>query len=1493
MDREIRSRYDPINSERAIKELWEEKKIYERAKEARAKGKDLYFLDSLHTTADTESTDVVYSILVKDAIIRYLRMRGYNVKDNAGFEGYVAEAEHRAREKMGIESEEDIENLGREKYLNACRKEAKEIRDEISEFFRDLGVWLEWRHSYTPLDNKYVEGVWYAFKSLNEKGLLDRFRGVSHWCPHCNSFLSRSEIKKEVEWKRGVYVKFPIKGKRREYFVVWFSEPWRLTATLALEVIPSKKYAVVEIETRGEKIILGRDEMKNVLKDSGITKYQLIGEISGKDLVGHRYVHPLFGTESEEGIIGIEDIEAEQLNIDRVIAGRAGGLTGIKAVVPAHSGHDLILAERNDISVMTPLDNAGELGADTGKYAGFNVFDAESIIIRDLVNTGMALSTYDIREGNRYCSRCNHRLIPRISEEWAFKPAETGTKTEEMVSEIEWSPAWMIGPDYEWMQESPPIPISRKGYWGVPMPVWTCSCGHKEVVGSAKEFEEKSSTFKAGMGLQRPWIDRYVIKCPKCGKDMKRGEEILSQEFVAAAASWGQLHYPAMEGEFHRWWPPDLLVEPVKRGKGWIYLQMSISGAIFGKKPFKKVVGTGKVDTSRLSTDKLFELRNRYGVDALRYAILRVNHPWINRNLGKEWFERVKRLSNTLWNIHRFAVINYGLSGFRPEEVSLDIVHEYGLSQDKWLISFMEGTKEKYMENMDRFLLDEAMKEVEKLVYTISKWYIGSVRIRIKSRNLDRREVMAGYRTLHEALMTSIKLMAPFTPYLSDIIYRDLGGGKESIHEETLEPPNRVLVDKYLEVRMDIAMDIIRSGRIARRKAGISLRWPLERIVIKALSREVVEAADIFGEFIKESLNIKRIEVVPPATEWEEMILEVHPNPDAIGMVYRQWSSRIAVMLRNRPAKKIREGIEKGEYYLGIEGQLVKILPNMVQFISRLPDYVVEHSFLDGKVYLDIRRNDSLMVEGRVREIIRRVQDMRKDMNLNFGDYINLYIAGNESIEGAVETWGEEIAEATRAQEITLTNEEGIEGEYIVEWYIEGEKVTIGITPLYWEEMVSAFSRIPGITRQKAETMFDAGYINLDALLGAKEDELTQIPGITQSLARKILSHMHKNFSEGAELIQNGKEYQCSACGATMETPEQICPKCHLPLHIREIREEPEEEKEEEVPEVREEDRKEEFIEAVAGIKGIGPSKARALYKAGYHSIEDLKRASVEELAKVPKLSLALAEMIKNEFGYIEAEKREEEKLKAEKEKEVRAPEAAPEERREMSQDEFVKEISKIKGIGPSKARALYKAGYHSIDDLRKASVDDLAKIKRFSRALAEMIKENYGSEPGREVAEEKEKEEEKQEIVWEDGRFYVFNDVRDMYSYAKSEETSRKILYLTKEGSRALKSKYGLKAENAFHISNIAKSALRPNELDRIALKIQKFASKGGEKIVITDSFDQLVSNNSFESVLNFINALKEDFRAKKCMLVLSINMESLDKNERRQIEDKADGIL
>ena len=1449
MNGDIPSKYSPLATEREIRRFWDEKKAYERSKERRSKGKDLYFLDSPHQSGDMEDTSFVYSMLVKDSLLRHLRMRGWNVKDTAGIWGYDPKAEIGARERMGLSPDEEPENT--EEYIRECRKEAKKIGEDMADFFKKMAVWLDWKRHYTFLDNKYAEAVWYTFKELNSRGLLGRFRGISHWCPQCRAFLSKSEIKTEMEWKRGIYVKFPLKDREKSYLVVWFSEPWRITATLALEVIPSKKYSIIEIKHSKEKIIIGSEELKEVLKNSGITDYRVTGEITGNKLVGMRYSHPLFGAPKEEGVIDISETESEDLRIDRVIAGRSGGGTGIKPIVPAHSSHDLAIAEKSDIPILTPVGEDGSLGDETGKYTGFLAFDSESIIIRDLVNTGMALSPYDVRESVRYCGRCGSRTIPRISEEWAFKPANVGEKTEEIASEVDWRPAWMMGGDYDWMHSTPPVPISKKGLWGIPMPVWVCSCGNTEIIGSARELNERSPEFKTGMGLQRPWADRYSITCSKCGKPMKRVEDVLSSDFAAMCASWGQLHYPAMESDFKRWWPADLVVEPLKKSRGWIYSQLSTSAALFEKTPFKKVLGTGNIDTGKDKEIQISQLLDIYGADTVRYALLKYKKPWESRGMGKDALEGAKKVFNTLWNLHRFVVTYFTISDFKPEEVSLETVHEYGLPQDRWILSVIEGKKDEYIRAMDRLSPDDAVEALESLINTVSKWYLRSVRHRIKSADLDRKEVLAGYRALYEAILVCTKFTAPFAPHIAEEIYLNLGGKETSVHSDSIDVPNKLLMDRNLEIRMEIAMDIIRSGRTARRKAGVPVRWPMERMVVKAASREVVEAVELFGDFIRGELNIRSIEVVPPAQEWEEMILEVEPNPDAIGLVYRQWSSRIAVMLKNRPAKKIREGIKKGEYYLGIEGQLIKILPNMVRFISSLPDYVVDQNFLDGSVYLDVRREENLFVEGRMKQIVRMVQDMRKDLNLRFLDYIDLYICGDEKIEEAVERWGEEIADITRSREVILTNEEGIEGEYIVEWSVEGRPVIIGIVPLYWEEMVSVMSKIPGVSRQRAEAVFDAGYTNLASLLSASPDELSRIPGVNPGMAKKISAYMRKNFSEGAVLEESGDgKYRCSACGAVMDEPADVCPKCGLTLHP--------EKKAEEIVEKAVETEEEALIEEISKIKGIGPSLAREIFNAGYHDIDSLKNAKIEDLAAIPRMGRALAAVVLENLG-VAPEKPEEEKSGA------------------MSEDEFISLITKVKGIGPSKARAIYRAGYHDIESLKNADVAEIAKIPRMSRALAELLKEFIGESEG---------SEEKKDIG-EGLRLYTdldaaYGDMRELSGSLDS------ILCLTRESAKKIKGKYGLKNADIHVVSGSAKKALRPNELDKIALTVDKFVSSKGKKGIIIDAVDSMIAENSFDSVMRFLDYLKEESERKDFFVFIVLNTEILKDGEKKIIMEK-----
>ncbi len=1472
MNRNITPKYLPKRTEKEIRAFWSEKKAYERSREKRSHGEDIYLLDSVHGIGDSENNTLVYSMILKDSLIRYMRMRGYNVRDVPGTDAYSGEIEYRALQSMGLEPDEIGENA--EEYVRECRRASREFMNSLAEDLSEMGIWMDWRKSYTPVDSKYMEGVWFMFRELNSKSLIGRFRGISQWCPSCRSFISRQQIRMEKEWKKGVYAKFRLKDRSDTYLAVWFSEPWKLTATLALEVSSSKRYSIIEIRGGREKIIVGSGEMENVLRDCGIKDFRKAGEIGGEKLIGQRYIHPLFGsTVEEDDIIDIGMMESEDLNIDIVLDGKSTGRTGIRPVVPAHSNYDLNLAERNGIQALTPVSDTGELGDRTGKYAGFGIFDSDSIIIRDLMNSRAALSAYDILESTPYCKKCGSRLIPMISEEWSFRPSSIGDAVESAASEVEWVPPWMMGVDYEWMEQMMPIPISRKGYWGVPMPVWTCSCGHTEVLGSTGELEKNSPEFKKGMGIHRPWVDRYTLKCPKCGGSMKRVEEILTPDFSYMAASWAQLHYPGIESEFKRWWPADLVVEPLSKSRTWIYSQMAASVALFDRPPFKRVIGTGKVGISEESID-IKKALVKYGADIVRYTLLSSEKPWHNHDLRARDTEPVRRLFNRLWNIHRFLALHLSIFEFKAEEVSIDTVHEYGMAVDKWMLSYLESSKERYMKSMDSGETELATGVLESLVDTVSTWYIRAVRERIKSGDMERREVLSAYRTLYETVIHIIRMLAPFAPHISERMYMNLNGSEVTVHSENIETPNRLLIDRNLDVRMEIAMDIIRSGRKARRNAGIPIRWPVNRIVVKAASKEVIEAVDLFRDFIKDELNVKVIETVAPAQEWGEMILEVQPNPDAIGLVYRQWSSRIAVMLRNRPAKRIREEIKKGEYYLGIEGQMVKIEPNMVKFVSSLPDYVVEERFLDGSVYLDIRRDERLLIEGRMREIVRRVQDMRKDLALGFRDYIDLYISGNEEIEEAVMEWGEEMAEITHAREIVLTNEEGIEGEYLVEWYIEGEPVIIGIEPLYWEEMMTALTRIPGINRQKAESIFDAGYTNLALLLEASEEELASIPGISSGLARKIRSNVRKNFSDGAVLIRKDEIYECGACGALFEEVPESCPKCHLSLHLKE--EEPEPEKEEEKEhEERAEKSGDDFIKKMAKIKGIGPSRARLLYESGYRSEEDLKKAGMDKVAETKRMSRALTERLFKELGIEESGAPAPEKKKggAEGEKPQKVVE-------EMSEKEFIKALSGIRGLGPSRIKRIYRAGYHSMEDLKNASVDDIAGIPRMSRALAETLKEFVG------IPEDEEEE----EFMPEKGGLYIFSDARRAYSSAGKLPKDTHILCLTRDEPGSIKKKKGLDESRVMQVSGSAPDALRPNELDKIALTLDKWMAEKGSKALLMDVLDQIISENSFESTMRFLDYLKDEGRRKDFFVILSFNLNSLPDEEKKILREKAD---
>ncbi|MEM2943770.1 MAG: class I tRNA ligase family protein, partial [Methanomassiliicoccales archaeon] len=644
--------------------------------------------------------------------------------------------------------------------------------------------------------------------------------------------------------------------------------------------------------------------------------------------------------------------------------------------------------------------------------------------------------------------------------------------------------------------------------------------------------------------------------------------------------------------------------------RGWFYSQLAASCICFQRAPYESVLMHGWVldpkgqpmSKSRGNVIEPASVIKEYGADALRFYMMRTNAPWEDIAFQFEGVKNARKTLNILWNVCNFATSYMALDKFDPALVNDEIIKNAFRKEDLWLISRCEKLKNDVTRHLNSYELHKATRALEEFILEdLSRWYVRLVRDRMWKEEGDS-DKLAAYKTLHDVLMNVTKLLAPFCPHIAEEIYQHLDGSMESIHMLDWPAADLTRTNDKLESAMKTIQEIVEIVTKERQAQGVKLRWPLRRIIIKANSNEVMNSIKSLESILLSQANVKTIEYVDPGEEWEELILNVVPNPHAIGKVYRQWSSKIAVLLKTRPAKQVKQSVEKGEYYLGVEGQLLKIEPNMVSFTVSLPPDIIGTKFSAGELYMDFKITPEIEAEGYAREIIRRIQQMRKDAKLDIEEYIKVQLSASEKIQEFIESHKSYVMNETRARDIVFVDEP--DGEMVVEWDIEGEKVVIGITSLHTKDAIKEFSMIPGLSKEASIALAEAGYRNIEGLRKAGTEALSKVSGLDKNDLRKILHYFEKSEPQVIET--------CPNCGVPVKMDSLVCSSCGKVLK-----------EDKAMP-------KEEFIMYLLRIPRMNRVKAELLYDSGFNNLEKIKNAKLEELRALGGIGSKTAEAIFN-----------------------------------------------------------------------------------------------------------------------------------------------------------------------------------------------------------------------------------------------------------------------
>ncbi|MEM3396675.1 MAG: isoleucine--tRNA ligase [Thermoplasmata archaeon] len=1425
MIRDIQKEFNLQALETKIFKYWEEQKAYQKVKKAREKSEKFFILDGPPFATGIVHMGHARNKVLKDVLIRYNLMNGKNVIAIPGFDMHGVSIEIMLEQSLMLKGKREIERYGLDKFIEKCRSFTFENKNKMIEEYKMLGIWFDWDRAYITLSDEYISSVWWSIARAYERGFLVELERVVPVCPRCETAISDNEVEYKEAKVHGVYVIVPLKGRTDEFILVWTPYPWIVTGALAIAVNPDEEYVKVKVKTGEEEQILitCKQNAEKILALRNHVSTEIIETIKGESLKGTEYIPPL--------LIEVpyhQEVKGEWVH--KIVTS--------KRVQPVHTGAFFIspgmgtvefeIGQEYNLPVFNPFEIDGTFTSKIiNKYARFKYDDANSLIIRDLRDGEVLYAEAEevIRVG--HCWRCGSQLLHLPTKQWFIRTKGMRDRLLEASEGVKWIPPWVgSGRMYDFLSNLGDWCVSRQRYWGIPMPIWKCSCGNTKVVSSIQELKAGKG-FLEGQYLHIPWINNVVFTCEKCGKDMRRVEDTVDVYIDSGVASWASIGYPSKKEEFASIWPVDIIVEAHTQTKNWFFSQMVLSYIAFDKLPYQSVFAHGHVvdEKHQLVTnvspnvDTPRNLAGRYGYDALRVYLLS-KEPWQDLVYNEERIKGIYRSLSILWNVAVFANIYMRNDKVELRDLTYENVREHLLLEDKWLLSRLENLKLLASDAMDKMAYHKVWRHIERFIKEeVSRIYIKAIRQRVRTKGLSH-EKMAAYYALVETLSSIAKMLAPLAPHVAEEIYLTYDGKHESVFFEHYPTANKLIIDDKLERKMRIAMEVIKEINKIRSKVGIPLRVPLRRVIVKSEKEETFESVKDFEKIIAQFVNAKKIEILPLGKDWDELILEVVPNPSAIGLVYRQWASKIGHLLKLQSAKKIKEGIERGEYMLGIEGQLVRILPNMVSFKSKLPDNVQSAPITNGNLYIDLNLTEEDILESNIRNFIRIVMEMRKEMRLDIDDIIDLYIATDEQLQNILLSSVENIKANVNARNIEFVSGE-IPGEYVVEWNLRETSLVLGITPLYFKSTLEKFMGIPGMTPERGKALFNAGYVSIEKLRTANAEELQKIPGIGKTFAKKIVSYFSTQRPEVAEgKVEAAEEPKVVPVKKELhkEAVETPIPEKQAPLQP-------------EVPEPSEKER-ENFVRLMMTkytIPGLGPSKARALYDAGYRTVEMLASARIEDLARMPTIGENLAKRILGylaEFGV--------KPVQTQSEPLVSGPRVE-----QAVANEGDKTPEKIGGGEMEEKPVEFRQGYSYI-----------IKCERADRAY-KYLKEYMAKANPKVIC--------------------VTRDYPEKIKQ-KYELEDVPIIWLSNVGKE---------------------NAVRPKDLEKLSLILEQFLSKNRDSVIFLDGIEYLITNNNFITVLRLIQSLKDQIAINNAMLLIPINPATMEASQFNLIEREVDDVI
>ena len=1031
-----------VEREKQTEKFWRENHIFEKSIEDRKDCETYTFYDGPPTANGKPHIGHVLTRVIKDMIPRYQTMKGKMVPRKAGWDTHGLPVELEVEKLLGLDGKEQIEEYGLVPFIDKCKESVWKYKGMWEDFSGTVGFWADMEHPYVTYHDEYIESEWWALKQIWDKGLLYKGFKVVPYCPRCGTPLSAQEVAqgyKDVK-ERSAIVRFKVKDEDA-YILAWTTTPWTLPSNLALCVNPVEEYVKVKMKEDGRVYYMAHALSDKVL---GGDSYEILETCVGKDLEYKEY-EPLYACAADRA--AKQHKKAFFVVCDSYVTLTDG--TGIVHIAPAFGEDDAKVGRNYDLPFVQLVDGKGNLTEDT-PFGGIFVKKADPLVLKDLDERGLLFDAPKFEHSYPHCWRCDTPLIYYARESWFIKMTAVKDDLIRNNNTINWIPESIgKGRFGDWLENVQDWGISRNRYWGTPLNIWECECGHQHSVGSRQELFEMSGDEQAKtVELHRPYIDEIEIKCPKCGKPMHRVPEVIDCWFDSGAMPFAQHHYPFENKElFEQQFPAQFISEAVDQTRGWFYSLLAESTLLFNKAPYENVIVLGhvqdengqKMSKSKGNAVDPFEALEKYGADAIRWYFYINSAPWLpNRFHGKAVQEGQRKFMGTLWNTYAFFVLYANIDEFDATKYTLE--YEKLSVMDKWLLSKMNSMIKAVDMNLANYRIPETARALQEFVDDMSNWYVRRSRERFWAKGMEQDKINA-YMTLYTALVNVSKAAAPMIPFMTEDIYRNLvcsldQNAPESVHLCDFPEVNEAQIDKRLEANMDEVLKIVVMGRACRNTANIKNRQPIANMFVKA----PFELPGFFSDIIREELNTKKVTFTEDVRDFTSYSFK--PQLKTVGPKYGKLLGGIRKALSELDGNAAMDELKANNCLnLDIQGEEVVLLENdLLIDTAQIEGY---ESVQEGEitVVLDMNLTPELIEEGFVRELISKVQTMRKEAGFEVTDRILIYAAGNDRIEEILKKNTEEVQAEVLADHIILESVEG----YVKEWNINGETVTMGV----------------------------------------------------------------------------------------------------------------------------------------------------------------------------------------------------------------------------------------------------------------------------------------------------------------------------------------------------------------------------------------------------------------------------------------------------------------